>query len=44
MSKKVFNTNDFNKVPERMQPKKPITDINFDRDRETRNHDPKTAK
>lgn len=44
MSKKQINTNDFNKVPEKMTPKKPITDINYEREREKRVHDPKTAK
>jgi hypothetical protein len=44
MSKRQINTNDFNKVPEKMTPKKPITDINYEREREKRVHDPKTAK
>jgi hypothetical protein len=44
MSKKQLNTNDFNKIPEKMTPKKPVTDINYEREREKRVHDPKTAK
>ena len=33
MNKKQLNTNDFNKQKERISPRKPVTDINFQRDR-----------
>lgn len=44
MSKKTINTNDFNKVKERMSPKKPVTDINFEKERDRKQHDYKNAK
>lgn len=44
MTKKQINTNDFNKIPEKSNGKKPVTDINYERERVKRDHDPKTAK
>lgn len=44
MMKKTINTNDFNKVEEKMTPKKPITDINYSKDRNKKPLDYKNAK
>lgn len=44
ITKKEINTNDLIKVPEKRDPKKPITDINFEKERQKRDHDPRTAK
>ena len=44
MSKKVINTNDFNKISEKMTPKKPVTDINYQKERNKKPHEYKGAK
>ena len=44
MTKKQVNTNDFNKVSEKRTGQKPITDINYEKERVKRVHNPNTAK
>jgi hypothetical protein len=38
MSKKTFNTNDFNRVEVKTSPRKPVTDINFEKERDRKPH------
>jgi len=40
----MLNTNDFSAQQDKRNPAKPITDINYDKEREKRDHDYKTAK